>query len=107
MSLTTLVFLMFGAACITLIANKMIAATIYNRSTGNFGKKSPYGLSREQGVDKKWGYCITKHGKILRGNDGYGSAPVYLSIAEAVKDMNVMEAIEGYKLTTINLEENT
>ncbi|SOK59282.1 hypothetical protein [Yersinia phage fHe-Yen9-03] len=103
MSLTSLVLLMFVTACITLIANKLIAANIYKKTVFDIqGQKSPYGISIEQGKSK-WGYCITKNGKVQFSMNG--SAPVYHTLEDVLKAINILEKLEGYILTTISVEQ--
>lgn len=100
MSLTVLVLFMFSASCITFISNKMIAESIYNRSICSSGKKSPYGITREKSSCGDWGYCITKSGEIIFSDSN--EAKLYLTISEAITEMNMFESIEGYKLTNIH-----
>lgn len=105
MSVQTLVLLMFIACCLVFVANKMIAARIYIRTVEQReGRKSPYGLVPAQAVDKSWGYCITKHGEIYR-TDKYSSAPVYSNANYALRELNLLEKLEGYKPTVLD-EEN-
>jgi hypothetical protein len=59
--------------------------------------KSPYGVSREYG-NGGWGYCITKHGKIMYSDN---KSLIFGSIEEAVREINKIEGVEGFMKTRI------
>ncbi|EBS4516556.1 hypothetical protein DQT32_03980 [Salmonella enterica subsp. enterica serovar Braenderup] len=106
MSIQTLVLLMFIACCLVFVANKLIAARIYIRTVEKHeGKKSPYSFSIEQNSKNEWGYCITENGKLLYSNGGYGSAIVYKNLKDLLEQMNLLEKVNGYKITVLD-EEN-
>lgn len=94
------------SACVIHHSTKTIAAMLYRRMvTGEIEPskprpKSPYGIIHTISSNKKWGYCVTKNGGILRSST-YSSAPVYHTINEAISVINVYEKIEGYEITTI------
>jgi len=93
--------ILFVCVCIVYAMNKRIAAWIYVKTVNPeaTGKKSPYSLSREQNVDKEWGYCITKNGSIVY--DDKNNAIVYSTVSGALYDMNIMEQLEGYEKTKL------
>lgn len=106
MSIQTLVLLMFIACCLVFVANKMIAARIYIRTVEKHeGKKSPYSFSIELNKNNEWGYCITENGKIIYSNHGMGPAIVYNNLKDLIRQMNMLEKVNGYKLTVLD-EEN-
>ena len=100
---TTVIFI---AAFIMYLNVKSIAAYVYVKTVcpdpEEHLSKSPYGISRELDSNGKWGYCITKNGEIMYSDDrGKLTAPVYIEFMSALKDMNLLEKIEGYKITKV------
>lgn len=93
--------ILFVCVCIVYTMNKRIAAWVYVKTVNPEGTKpkSPYGLSRERNQNDDWGYCITKDGKIIY--DESNSAVVYSFVEGAIKDMNILEQLEGYEKTKL------
>lgn len=103
MPLTTLVLLSLVSACITLICNKLISANVYKRTVLSVNlKESPYSIIRMKNSSGEWGYAVTKDGEPLRVTRDSDTA-VYSSIKGALYDVNIMESLEGYKLSKIEV----
>ena len=90
-------------------STKTIAARLHCRSLGipyeepkpkKPAPSSPYGLIHTNSSKGTWGFCITKNGEIYRSSE-FASAPVYPSVESAMKVMNTYEKIDGYKITSI------
>lgn len=93
--------IMFVCVCIVYTMNKRIAAWVYVKTVNpeSSNPKSPYSLSREQNIEHNWGYCITKNGEIVY--DDKRNAIVYSTAEGAIKDMNILEQLEGYEKTKL------
>lgn len=85
--------------CITLYLNKLTAAKLYSEIVLDADKPtSPYSVSRERAENGAWGYCITKNGEIMYSGN---NSRVFGSIKEALREINNLEAIQGYKKTRV------
>ena len=63
-------------------------------------KKSPYGIISKYSLnDKKSGYVITKHNKIICDVNNYYD--IFWKIEDAIEEMNKFEKLEGYEVTTL------
>lgn len=85
--------------CITIYLNKRTAAKLYSELVQECDKpKSPYGISRELASNGFWGYCITKDGEVMYSDK---SSQVFSSFEVALKEINKLEAVQGYKKTRV------
>lgn len=106
-----LVTLMFIASVFMFLGHKLIAANIYKRTVINKeGKPSPYSFSREFNRKGDYGYSLTCNNKLIRVNGNSNANDqyvVYSDFGTLMKEMNRLEHIGGYKLTTFSGEDNT
>lgn len=87
--------------CITaIICKNLIIKFQREMINGKVLKDSPYGISREEAKSGRIGYCITKNGKVLY--TATDTATVYNDINSCIKEINIFEKLEGYKLTSLN-----
>lgn len=85
--------------CVTIFLNKRTSANLYKEMVLDANKPdSPYSVSRECGDSGDWGYCITKDGEIMYSN---GKSRIFDSVAQALKEINTLEAVQGYKKTRV------
>lgn len=89
----------FITICIVYVMNKATSARLYKDLVEPVSAlpKSPYSLSREKGGGNTWGYCITKNGEVMYSD---GSAQV-MDLDTAIKQLNIIERIEGVKPTKL------
>lgn len=95
--LVVLVIAMFFGCCIVYLANKKIAANLYERtyrSAHDLDIKSPYTVFRCQNEKEYWGYGIKK-------NDVDYTNEWYSEISYAINVINTLEKLEGYKLSKV------
>lgn len=93
----------FCALCLMIYNVKKVSADVYKRIViDDTLPKSPYSLIRTKNSAGYMGYSITKDGKIMyipgTGDTRY---EVHTEIRTAIYHINVMEKIEGFRLTTV------
>lgn len=104
--ITTLCWLVLGmfiTSAIVYLANKKIAANLYERTYGKEHKienKSPYSIAQQRDVSSgEWGWSIMKNGEVLKDSKGF--FPIYRSSSVLIGEMNKIEKTEGYDITKI------
>lgn len=90
----------FITICIVYVMNKKTSARLFVKlvDPDSALPKSPYGVSREYGSNGMWGYCITKNGDVMYSSN---TAKVFESIDSAIRDINLLERLEGYRPTKL------
>lgn len=85
--------------CLMVYMNKRTAAKLYSELVLDADKpNSPYGVSREISEGGSWGYCITKDGEVMYSGN---KSRVFKSVKAAVKEINTLEMVQGYKKTRV------
>lgn len=93
----------FCTLCSMFCNVKKISSELYKQIAINDSlPKSPYSLIRTKNYKGELGYTITKDGEIIylpkTNNTEY---EVYSTISGAIYEINVLEKIEGYRLTKL------
>ncbi len=92
----------FCVLCLTVYNVKVVSAKLYKRLCVEDNlPKSPYGVTRTKNREGWFGYTITKNGNIVYIGGSVGQYEVFSSLSSAINHINVLEKIEGYKLTEI------
>ncbi len=85
--------------CIMVYMNKQTAARLYSDLVLDADKpESPYGVSREISEGGSWGYCITKDGEVMYSGN---KSRVFNSVKDAVREINKIESVQGFKKTRV------
>lgn len=101
MQLIICVVLCVAVICLMIYMNKRTAAKLYAELVQDSTKPdSPYGISRECNSDDVWGYCITKNGEVMYSAN---RSRIFGTIKLALKEVNALEAVQGYKKTRVEL----
>ncbi|AFC21918.1 hypothetical protein GAP32_461 [Cronobacter phage vB_CsaM_GAP32] len=93
----------FCVLCLTVYNIKKVSADLYKKVCIDDNlPKSPYGLIRTKNYLGNMGYTITKNGEIIYipGTDNK-QYEVYSSLSSAIDHINILEKIDGYKLTEL------
>ena len=98
----------FLAACITYASTKKIAALVYIKTVQVHENiqadlpKSPYSL-QPAGSSKtnRSGWALTKNGKLMNIAGSETKFEIHYTLEGALAQLNLLEKLEGYKLTTL------
>lgn len=93
----------FCTICLMICNVRKVTANVYAQvATYDALPKSPYSLIRTKNFEGNMGYTVTKNGEIIyipgTQNKQY---EVFRSLESAIFQINTLEKIEGYRLTTV------
>lgn len=105
--ITTLIIcctIAFCTLCITIYNVRKVSADVYQRVLIDDSlPKSPYSLIRTKNREGQMGYSITKEGKIIYiPGTGDSQYEVYGNLNSVMRQINILEKVEGYRLTTVD-----